>query len=520
MKALPIGPEEAFVLSRVDGNTPESAIVLATGLDATRVAAALSKLNELGAVTFNGSSGSTASTAASTGDSGARSALVEAPTTDDAARAQPAGKRRLPPAIYDPLELEEEADLSRERKQEILDAYHRLSGIDHYQLLGVEPSAEKKEIKRAYYDAVAIFHPDKYFGKNVGSFKPKLEKVFARMTEAHDVLTRKRSRAEYDEYLANQRKTRALEEYLAGDDFTTPELVGAEPDSPSPVNAAPAPPARSDPAAVRVAPEQPGDVAPANAQVAENGEPSASSSRPPSPSRTPSGTMPRDSEARRRALVRKLASRSSAPPPRGSAPPPVDQEAAQSAAAEALRQRYDQRTAQAKQAQLDRYLAAAQESENAGNAVGTANALRIAVALAPDDEALRERLDTAQSKAGAELAETYLAQARYEEQNFHYAAAARSYARAAAGKPSAQLHQHAANCYLEAGADSRAATEHARKAVSLAPTSTEARITLARAYLASDMRQSAVAELERAAAQDPKNDAIRQHLKRVKRGRA
>jgi hypothetical protein len=38
--------------------------------------------------------------------------------------------------------------------------------------------------------------------------------------------------------------------------------------------------------------------------------------------------------------------------------------------------------------------------------------------------------------------------------------------------------------------------------------------------LASDMRQSALAEFERAAAQDPNNDAIKQHIKRVKRGRA
>jgi tetratricopeptide (TPR) repeat protein len=198
----------------------------------------------------------------------------------------------------------------------------------------------------------------------------------------------------------------------------------------------------------------------------------------------------------------------------------VDSEAAQSAAAEALKHRYDHRTAQAKQAQLDRYLAAAAESEAAGNAVGAANALRIAVALSPDDETLKQRLDAAQDQASAELAETYLAQARYEEQNFHYEAAARSYARAAAGKPSAQLYQQAANCYLEAGSDPRSATEHARKAVSLAPTNAAARITLARAYLASDMRQSALAELERAAAQDPTNDAVKQHIKRVKRGRA
>mgnify|MGYP003338887439 CR=1 FL=1 len=53
-------------------------------------------------------------------------------------------------------------------------------------------------MKKAYYVAAPEFHPDRYFGKNLGSFKAKMEAVFARITLAHDVLTARERRVEYD----------------------------------------------------------------------------------------------------------------------------------------------------------------------------------------------------------------------------------------------------------------------------------------------------------------------------------
>jgi predicted Zn-dependent protease len=95
--------------------------------------------------------------------------------------------------------------------------------------------------------------------------------------------------------------------------------------------------------------------------------------------------------------------------------------------------------------------------------------------------------------------------------------AARSYARAARGKPSAQLYERAAHCLLEAGTKLRTATEHARQALAIDPDNARVRLTLARTYLASNLRQSAVAELERAAALAPDDKEIQHWLKRVKR---
>src|SRR5690606_35094013 len=54
MRALAIGPREAFVLSRVDGRSSEVEIAQATGLDLDDVIASLTRLHQLGAIAYAG----------------------------------------------------------------------------------------------------------------------------------------------------------------------------------------------------------------------------------------------------------------------------------------------------------------------------------------------------------------------------------------------------------------------------------------------------------------------------------
>jgi curved DNA-binding protein CbpA len=98
--------------------------------------------------------------------------------------------------------LSEEVDLPVERKREIL-AREAALGQDHYTFLGLKPGASAKEISGAYHEASRVFHPDRYFGKQLGSYKARLERVFRRLAEAHATLT---DDAKRDAYLkANPR---------------------------------------------------------------------------------------------------------------------------------------------------------------------------------------------------------------------------------------------------------------------------------------------------------------------------
>jgi curved DNA-binding protein CbpA len=95
-------------------------------------------------------------------------------------------------------ELSEEVDLDPETRRYVLDLYDRIHALTHYEVLGVPRTADKKTIKRTYFRLAGLLHPDRYFSKKLGSYKPKMEAVFARATEAFDVLSAADKRAKYD----------------------------------------------------------------------------------------------------------------------------------------------------------------------------------------------------------------------------------------------------------------------------------------------------------------------------------
>jgi curved DNA-binding protein CbpA len=474
MRTLPIGPEEAFVLSRVDGVSSEADIVAATGLDADRVRDTLMRLAELGAIRFEEAATKQPRQQRPAADprAEARSALAH-PIIESRAGA---GSGSHPAAaLYDPSELDEAVDIDLPRRRKILDLYYRLESLNHYELLEVSRDADKPALKEAYYQIVNVFHPDRYFGKSLGSFKPKLEKVFQRVTEALDTLTRKKSREDYDQYLTTQRRSRDLEKML-----TDERVRAAEVDR------------------IRRHIEE-------EARIAER----ARHTTPP---------QPMDPEARRRLLARKLGHSAASARPPGPPSVPVSQEAIREKVATDLKRRYEDHVRAAQAERIHHYVAAAELAIEQDNPVSAANALRIAAGLAPDDHELSKKLDEVQQRANQELAQTYLDQAQYEERSGRYAEAARSYQKAASGKPSARLFERAAFCLLEAGGDLRQAGEHAKKAVAMAPEDARIRLTLARVYLAAKMLQSAQIELERAEKIAPGDDTVKDWLRRIKRG--
>ncbi len=105
--------------------------------------------------------------------------------------------------------------ISDEDRRRIEDLYLRLDKIDHYRLLGITATADTKEVKRAYFALAKLHHPDRYFRKDIGALRPKIDAVFAMMTTALETLSDPDRRAAYDEHLRDVLKTRILQRSAA-----------------------------------------------------------------------------------------------------------------------------------------------------------------------------------------------------------------------------------------------------------------------------------------------------------------
>jgi tetratricopeptide (TPR) repeat protein len=150
--------------------------------------------------------------------------------------------------------------------------------------------------------------------------------------------------------------------------------------------------------------------------------------------------------------------------------------------------------------------------------VAAANALRVACSISPNNLELASELADMEHRAAAELWEAYSERAKYAAFEGRAAEAAESYERAAIGHPSAALFERAAFHTLEAEGDLKHAAQLAKQAISLAPNNAKCRLTLAQIYVAAKLRESALAELERARTLEPDSPTIKDWISRVKRG--
>jgi curved DNA-binding protein CbpA len=476
IKSLPLSPAEAFLFSRIDAATSEKDLAMITGLSPADVAAALDRLALLGAIEGIAPASPTPPPAPARSDppSNARAVIGTASGSS--------------PPLYDPAELDEVVEIDAEKKRRILDLFYRLDDLTYYEVLDVEAQADKKRIKSAYYAMAPEFHPDRFFRKNLGSYKAKIEAVFNRVTIAHDVLTAKDRRAEYDDYLAQTQTNRAMAAIIEQTPRDVARIQAA-------VDVADAATGRGSPGRYASEPAPPPPVS----------EPPAASAPP---SVEPAPLSAEAAKSRRETLARKLSGTMRRPTP----PPVVEPDlAAQQRAADALIAHHEARVDDARRAQLQRHLDQGKASLAQKQFAAAANAYRIAASLAPHDRAVQITCAEAMRLADAALADGYLKQAHYEESLDRWGEAALSYSKVCNGRPGdASAHERVAFTTLKSSANVRRAVEFARRAVELDPRSPQFRVTLASAYQAAGLEKSALGEIERALELAPGDQKIKE----------
>jgi curved DNA-binding protein CbpA len=99
--------------------------------------------------------------------------------------------------LFNPADLSEDVDIDPDRRREILYLVASMDGWTHWQVLGLAWNATSDQARDAYREKAKLFHPDRYPGKRLGTYRGRLERIFRRITEARDALGDEEARAAY-----------------------------------------------------------------------------------------------------------------------------------------------------------------------------------------------------------------------------------------------------------------------------------------------------------------------------------
>lgn len=180
LSQLGLGPEEGFVLSRVDGVTKLGDIVNLVPFEIERTVAILRRLWIAGAIEIPGH---------------------DPPVISETKTAAPGSSSTSVPILLI-TELPPGIELTLEQAQNIDAFIAQMPDKNAFELLGVERSADKREIKRAYFKLSKEYHPDRFYGKNLGGYAERLAQIFNAVKSAFDLLSDDARRAAYEDSIS------------------------------------------------------------------------------------------------------------------------------------------------------------------------------------------------------------------------------------------------------------------------------------------------------------------------------
>ncbi len=168
---LPLAPQEAYLLSRVDGILDVDSLLKITGTSRAAMAKILYGLVSCGIVEWK----QDGAERPASGRGGFHGLNVEV-------AAQP-------------------SDRSPGHAELVKNTYRRIDWLTHYELLGVVREAPPEKISEAYFERSRLFHPDLRHREDLARFEKELTAVFDRMKKAYETLSDPDKRALYDQSL-------------------------------------------------------------------------------------------------------------------------------------------------------------------------------------------------------------------------------------------------------------------------------------------------------------------------------
>jgi len=166
---LPLTPQEAYLLSRIDGVLDIESLLKIGGTSRAGTAKTLYALFSCGIVEWK---------------------------KEGAPVGHPGGFEGLNVVVD-----AQPKDGTPGHSELVRNTYRRIDWLSHYELLGVATNASQEQIGKAYFERSRLFHPDLRHREDLGSLERELAAVFERLKLANEVLSDPARRREYDESL-------------------------------------------------------------------------------------------------------------------------------------------------------------------------------------------------------------------------------------------------------------------------------------------------------------------------------
>jgi hypothetical protein len=187
LAALGLGPEEGFVLSRVDGVTRLGELIHLVPFPHEQTVAILKRLWIAGAIEIVGH---------------APPVMVDKATAPEPPRAASTAHRSST-AVPAAASLPPDVQLTPDQARTIDDKLADIQTKNAFELLGLPRGCDKKEVKRAYFKLSKEFHPDRFYGKNLGPYRERLATIFQAVKAAFDLLSDDARRQAYEDSLGS-----------------------------------------------------------------------------------------------------------------------------------------------------------------------------------------------------------------------------------------------------------------------------------------------------------------------------
>lgn len=179
---LKLSSAEGYLLSRIDGATSWGLLREIGGIPSEQVDVCLSQWIAEG--TLEIVAGKAPKKAAARPKSESKSGL----TVEDAPASASVECAEDGSLVIDEGALDDRLDINLNIQKRILEFEVGL-GRPYHILLGVAQGADPKTVKRAYFSLSKEFHPDRYFRKEIGVYGERLDRIFKKVLEAHEILS-------------------------------------------------------------------------------------------------------------------------------------------------------------------------------------------------------------------------------------------------------------------------------------------------------------------------------------------